>query len=254
MKSIKAELKSYILKKLNVNNCFVDKSGEYYHVTNLFNVKCCVCEKDLIAFLPYRYEPHQACPSCSSLPRHRLLWNYLLSHSYLERQLRVLHIAPEKVLYQKFKRNSNWDYSSGDLFPGNYFADTIAIDLMNMSFEDNSFDLILCNHVLEHVDNDFRAMEEFKRILSVNGEALIMVPIFNGNNPTFEDPNIIEPEKRLQYYGQEDHVRAYGADVLERFQKPGFNVQRISHYCNFSVTERFINGFNSNDEIFKLKK
>lgn len=254
MKNIKTKLKSLILKKLNINNCFIDQLGQYHHVSNFFNVECNVCENKLLTFLPYQNEPHQKCPVCSSLPRHRLLWDYLKATEYLEKEIKVLHLAPEKVFYKKFMNNVKWDYCSGDLFPENYFPDTEKVDLMDMPFDDNSFDMILCNHVLEHVDNDLKAIGEFRRVLKPNGVALIMIPVFNGDKPTFEDAGITEPAQRLLFFGQEDHVRAYGSDVLERFQKSGFSVEKISHYKKFSVMESFTYGFNLKEDIFAFRK
>ena len=136
----------------------------------------------------------------------------------------MLHVAPEQVFYQKFKQFQHWDYTTTDLYSP--LADVVA-DIRNLPFEDQSFDLILCNHVLEHISDDRKAMIELYRVLKKGGTLIAQVPIDENRQITFEDNSITDPGERTQVFGQYDHLRIYGQDYYQRLASVGFSVKRI---------------------------
>ena len=174
-------------------------------------------------FLPYGYQnlrQNALCPGTLSLERHRLLWLYLdRKTNFLRDAIRVLHVAPEQVFYRKFKSFSHWDYTTIDLHSP--LADVKA-DICALPFEDNTYDFILCNHVLEHIPNDLKAMEELYRVLKPGGTAILQVPLEEGRENTFEDDSITDQQERTHIFGQYDHVRVYGQDYYNRLQEVGF--------------------------------
>ena len=174
-------------------------------------------------FLPYGYQNlrlNALCPGTLSLERHRLLWLYLdRKTNFLIDAIRVLHVAPEQVFYKKFKSFSHWDYTTTDLHSP--LADVKA-DICALPFEDNSYDLILCNHVLEHIPNDLKAMKELYRVLKPRGTAILQVPLEEDRENTFEDDSITDQQERTRIFGQYDHVRIYGQDYYKRLQEVGF--------------------------------
>ena len=174
-------------------------------------------------FLPYGYQnlrQNALCPGTLSLERHRLLWLYLdRKTNFLRDAIRVLHVAPEQVFYRKFKSFSHWDYTTTDLHSP--LADVKA-DICALPFEDNTYDFILCNHVLEHIPNDLKAMEELYRVLKPGGTAILQVPLEEDRENTFEDNSITDRQERTRIFGQYDHVRIYGQDYYKRLQEVGF--------------------------------
>ena len=181
-------------------------------------------------FLPYGYQnlrQNALCPGTLSLERHRLLWLYLdRKTSFLTDSIRVLHVAPEQVFYKKFKSFSHWDYTTTDLHSP--LADVKA-DICALPFEDNSYDLILCNHVLEHIPNDLKAMKELYRVLKPRGTAILQVPLEEDRENTFEDDSITDQQERTRIFGQYDHVRVYGQDYYNRLQKAGFKANPVDY-------------------------
>ena len=193
-------------------------------------------------FLPYGYQnlrQNALCPGTLSLERHRLLWLYLdRKTNFLTDSIRVLHVAPEQVFYKKFKSFSHWDYNTTDLHSP--LADVKA-DLCALPFEDNSYDLILCNHVLEHIPNDLKAMKELYRVLKPLGTAILQVPLDEDRENTFEDDSITDQQERTRIFGQYDHVRVYGQDYYNRLQKVGFKATPVDYIKE--VTEGDIKRF-----------
>ena len=193
-------------------------------------------------FLPYGYQnlrQNALCPGTLSLERHRLLWLYLdRKTSFLTDSIRVLHVAPEQVFYKKFKSFSHWDYTTTDLHSP--LADVKA-DICALPFEDNSYDLILCNHVLEHIPNDLKAMRELYRVLKPRGTAILQVPLEEDRENTFEDDSITDQQERTRIFGQYDHVRVYGQDYYNRLQKAGFKATPVDYIKE--VTEGDIKRF-----------
>ena len=181
-------------------------------------------------FLSYGYKTirkNALCPGTLSLERHRLLWLYLEKETnFLNSNLKVLHVAPEQVFYKKFKKLKNWEYFTFDL--NSPIAD-IKGDLTSTNFKDESFDLIICNHVLEHIEDDKSALDEMYRILKYNGISILQVPINVKRENTFEDLSIKSKIQREKYFGQYDHVREYGLDFKDRVEHAGFKVEMINY-------------------------
>tara|TARA_B100002052_G_scaffold94203_1_gene86881 strand:- start:208 stop:972 length:765 start_codon:yes stop_codon:yes gene_type:complete len=181
-------------------------------------------------FLSYGYKTvrkNALCPGTLSLERHRLLWLYLdRETNFLSSNLKVLHVAPEQVFYKKFKKLKNWEYFTFDL--NSPIAD-IKGDLISTNFKDEYFDLIICNHVLEHIEDDKSALDEMYRILKYNGISILQVPINVERENTFEDLSIKSKIQREKYFGQYDHVREYGLDFKDRVEQAGFKVEMINY-------------------------
>jgi predicted SAM-dependent methyltransferase len=162
------------------------------------------------------------CPNCNLLARHRAIWLWLRDRTNLfTDELRVLHFAPEEVLQDRLRRLPNLDYTSADLRSP---LAMMHFDITDIPFEDDSVDVILCSHVLEHVPDDRRAMAEMIRVLKPGGWALALVPIDPHRNATHEDPTVAAPEDREREFGQADHVRLYGMDYPQRLEEEGFAV------------------------------
>ena len=184
--------------------------------------------KSFRKFLPYGYE-HQRenvlSPSTLSLERHRLLWLYLKEHTtFFTKPHKVLHFAPEQAFYSRFRKLQNLEYTTTDL--ESPLADVKA-DICDLPFEDNSFDFILCNHVLEHIPEDQKAMQELYRILAQGGTAILQIPQDLSREHTFEDDSITDPKERAKIFGQYDHVRVYGRDYFDKLRKIGFRVEEV---------------------------
>ncbi len=158
------------------------------------------------------------CPRCGARDRHRLLAIYLLDVSEIARRRpRVLHFAPEGAIQRVLDRLAPGSYVSADLEAGRA---QVQADIVDLPFEDASFDLVLCSHVLEHVTDDRRALAEIARVLAPGGEALIQTPVDPRLELTIEDPGL-GPDERLRAFGQDDHVRVYGADLRDRIVEAG---------------------------------
>lgn len=191
-------------------------------------VHCPVCGQGAIAYLPSGSppRPHVLCVFCGSRERARLLWLFLQERKVLRAGLRVLHVAPEGCLREKLTVLPGVKYTAGDKFtPGySYPRGTIDLDITAMPFADDSFDLILCSHVLEHVADDRTAMKELHRVLAPGGMAVLMVPVDMHRAVTDEDPTVTDPQERIKRFGQFDHVRQYGRDYADRLRNAGFSV------------------------------
>ncbi|MCM4154794.1 methyltransferase domain-containing protein [Gramella sp. AN32] len=189
-------------------------------------------------FLPYGYENQRdnvLSPSTLSLERHRLLWLFLKNETeFFTRQLKVLHFAPEQAFYKRFRKLKNLDYITTDL--NSPLADVKA-DICDLPFEDHSFDFILCNHVLEHIPDDTKAMQEIYRILKKDGTAILQIPQDLTRQETFQDDSIIDPKDRARIFGQYDHVRVYGRDYFDKLRSIGFKVEEVDYTSKFSDTE-----------------
>jgi len=196
------------------------------HVASYIGIahRCPCCGWHLRKFLPYGVVVrHNAlCPRCNSLERHRLLWLYFKERTNLfTDRLRLLHFAPEQIFETAFKSLDNLDYITADLYSGSAM---VKMDITDITSEDDSFDAIICSHVLEHVVDDKKAMKEMFRVLRPGGWVIIMVPI-SGEEKTFEDPSIVTPEDRERFFGQWNHVRFYGRDLKDRLESVGFDVK-----------------------------
>ena len=189
-------------------------------------------------FLAYGYKvsrPNVLCPGTLSLERHRLLWLYLRRKTtLLQNKLKVLHIAPEQVFYSRFKSFNHWDYTTTDLHSP--LADVKA-DICDLPFKDATFDLILCNHVLEHIPDDLKAMEALYRVLKKGGTLIAQVPLEAERSVTFEDNSITDKAKRTEIFGQYDHVRIYGKDYYQRLESVGFKIEGVDFLKELSTEE-----------------
>lgn len=161
------------------------------------------------------------CPWCGALERHRLVWLFFQRFTDLLTGggKKLLHFAPEPVLSSRLSKLPGLDYTSADLYDPSAM---VKADITNLQFPDETFDVIYCSHVLEHVPMDRQAMRECLRVLKHGGYAVIMVPITA--DVTFEDPSITDPKERERLFGQWDHVRRYGPDFADRLRDAGFDV------------------------------
>lgn len=161
-------------------------------------------------------------PHSMSLERHRLIWLYLKNKTnFFTATQKFLHVAPEYCFLKKFKKMKNLSYITGDLISP--WAD-VKMDVRQIPFPDNEFDVVMCNHVFEHVIEDWQAMKEFYRVLKPGGWGIFQVPLDSSRETTLEDPNITTPQDREKYYWQHDHVRLYGLDYPKRLAQAGFEV------------------------------
>jgi predicted SAM-dependent methyltransferase len=187
--------------------------------------RCPCCNGHFRRLLPYgtNLRPNAKCPRCGSLERHRLLWLYLKNRTNLfSDRLRVLHFAPEPVFQNILRSTPNLDYLSADLDPSKAM---VKMDITNILFKDDSFDVLICNHVLEHIVNDRKGMRELFRVLKPGGWAILQSPMDITLEETFEDPAITSTEDRERFFGQGDHVRIYGRDYGDRLKQVGFTVK-----------------------------
>ena len=197
-------------------------------------VRCPCCDGEFKKFIP-RYGWDALCPGCLSLSRHRLLWLYLRDETdLLHRPQVLLHFAPEEAIERRL-REAPGRYIRTDLNPRS--PRVIKADITAAPFEDGEFDVILCNHVLEHVTDDRKAMRELRRVLTPGGHLYMLQPVRLETGATVEDPSVTAPGERRKLFGQRDHVRIYGHDVIDRLESAGFDV-RLEHYARrFSQEE-----------------
>lgn len=172
-----------------------------------------------------------------------MTWLFLKQKNVLQPGMRVLHVAPERCLSERLRLLPDVKYTAGDKFtPGyDYPRGTMDLDITALPFGDDSFDLILCSHVLEHVPDDRTAMRELFRVLAPGGMAIVMVPIDLDRPVTDEDPTVTDPKERIRRFGQFDHVRQYGRDYTARLRTAGFTV------LEDPLTERL-----SPEEVFRF--
>ena len=222
--------------------------------------------KSFRMFLPYGYGNQRnnvLSPSTLSLERHRLLWLYLQSETdFFQSELdsdssakqpksiklrdaetssalKVLHFAPEQEFYKRFKKQTNIEYTTTDLLSP--LADVKA-DICNLPFKANEYDVILCNHVLEHIPDDTKAMQELFRVLKPGGMGIFQIPQDLSRATTFSDDTIVDQKERAKIFGQYDHVRVYGRDYFDKLRSIGFQVteedytakltsEQVKKYC-----------------------
>jgi len=194
------------------------------------------------------------CWACLSSDRERLIYVYLkeeLKIFHTNKKLKILHISPEQHVFKAIMASKSHDYVCGDLLSEGYkYPGFIRnINVLGMPFSNNSFDLIICNHVLEHVLEDQKAMKEVFDKLKNDGKAILQVPISKNTFKTYEDYSIIDPKARSQAFGQFDHVRIYGQDYTDRLSSVGFKVERIN------ISKKYpLYGLNPDEDLFLAKK
>ena len=183
-------------------------------------------------FLPYGYgtqRENALSPSTLSLERHRLMWLFLRDETTFfttTEKLKVLHIAPEQCFLDIFKKQKNLDYITSDL--ESPIADVKA-DICNLPFKENEFDVVFCNHVLEHIATDEKAMQELYRVLKPGGFGIFQIPQDLNRAITFEDDSITDKKERAKIFGQYDHVRVYGRDYFNKLRAVGFKVDEVDY-------------------------
>lgn len=189
-----------------------------------FACYCPVCETYLRSFKRVGIAPwgDWGCPLCKSSTRHRMAWLFFKHRTNLfnKSPKKMLHVGPEKQFETRLKKVPALDYITADLKNPNAM---VKMDITNIQFTDNTFDIIFCSHVLEHVADDRKAMHELHRVLKPAGWSAIMVPL--RDEKTFEDHSITDPAERKRIFGEADHVRRYGLDIKDRLEEAGFNVE-----------------------------
>ncbi len=227
----------------------------YYRIAYIGDSrKCPVCDFGSKRFLPYGVNPRPdaMCPFCGALERHRLIWLFLERKCdfFKNPPQSALHVAPEATLESRFRRVLGDRYRTADLFAPHV---DVKMDITNIQFGEGSFDFIYCSHVLEHVPDDRKAMREFRRVLTDDGMAILLVPITA--QKTIEDPTIEDPKERLRLFGQKDHVRRYGPDYFDRLQEEGFKVEKVCREDFLSSEEIERMGITrASGEIFVCRK
>ena len=207
--------------------------------------QCNICNHNLRKFIRLRNND-LICPVCGSLSRNRRLWS-ILSATYLMTGISVLDFSPSRSIYRKLKQYPEIDYVPTD-YAGEFIADQ-HYDITRLSIPDHSFDLIICYHILEHIEDDRKAMNELYRILKTGGVCLIQTPFREGE--IYEDNTIKNPEERLKHFGQHDHVRIYSVEGLtKRLTRAGFSVS----VKEFHERTDNLNGFQQHEILLSANK
>ncbi len=203
--------------------------------------ECSLCGARYRRFMPYGYvvsREDALCPRCLSLERHRLIWLWICRHTDLmTSRPRLLHIAPEVSLMRHFERlyRGSDDYLTADLESP---LAAMHFDVQHIPLDDASVDVVICNHLFEHVEDDRRAMRELYRVMRPGGWGIMMVPEDRGRATTFEDDTITDAAERTRLFGQYDHRRLYGRDYDDRLREAGFEVERLSPEAITTADER----------------
>jgi len=212
-------------------------------------VSCPCCGGSFDRFCAHRERPRAKCPRCGALERHRLLLLFLARRTdILDRPLELLHVAPEHALLLTLSRRANLRYRSVDL--DSPLAQDHA-DLMWLPYADGRFDVVLCNHVLEHVGDDLAALSEIHRVLAPGGRAIVLSPIDERREDTLEDANVITQKDRARIFGQADHVRRYGRDFGARVAEAGFHVEMVPYLDELPAADIERMGLRRESDLFE---
>jgi len=235
--------------------------------------ECCMCGKRFFRFSKYRGGwksfsaylhnvkwtgsdfDHFWCPFCRSHDRERHLTLFFGKLAFWDRfaNASILHLAPEKLLSSRIEACRPARYVKGDLIPSR--EGVTKIDVTDIPYAASSFDWILCNHVLEHVPDDARALRELYRVLKPEGIAILQTPFASGLEKTLETPaEINTDEKRIEFYGQEDHVRLYGRDLFDRIRAAGFRLELKKHGECLPDVDAARYGVNRDEPLFLCVK
>lgn len=232
-------------------------AGVGLKITSLFYrgnaVECPVCKSTFSSFLPYgriNPRPNALCPNCLSLERHRLIWLYLSETTgFFKDKLHVLHIAPEACFIKRFEKIHGDQYITADIESP---LAKVKMDIHQIPFQANTFDVVLCNHVLEHVRDDIQAMREMHRVLKPGGFTIQQIPFFTPvPDVTFEDASITDPRVREKIFGQDDHVRKYGHDYPKRMEQAGLKAIADNFVNDLSEEKRKRYGLVKGETIYK---
>ena len=236
-----------------------------------FTYKCPMCNSSIKKMLPFGYDfpvlkeksvigggyrLNARCPVCYSVDRERLLYLYLNHKTSLfktKTKTTLLHVAPERSLSAIIKQHSHIDYLTADLLSNEVM---VNMDITNINYPDDYFDTVICNHVLEHIIDDIKAMRELYRVLKPNGWGILQVPISRTLAATYEDSSIVTPEERENQFGQSDHVRIYASDYLDRLKDAGFQVEEFNWWVDDEYFSGFTNKFSllPEETIFVVRK
>ncbi|MEO6638293.1 MAG: methyltransferase domain-containing protein [Ginsengibacter sp.] len=220
-------------------------------------VFCPCCESTFREFAPFGNikRKNAWCPKCESLERHRLLAVYFKNKTDIyERSLKVLHVAPENAFVYHFNSQENLEYHPVDIYPHLYPSGTKYLDILNSRLPNNTYDVIICNHVFQYIEEDRKAMKELYRILKHGGWGIMQVPYDKQRRETYEDASITAPGEREKVFGLKEHVRIYGLDYVDRLQEAGFHVNIEDYTSLFSDEENLKYGFWKGDPIFLCTK
>lgn len=219
--------------------------------------ECPVCGAQRRRFLPYGYVTSREdalCPSCLSLERHRALWLCLTRRSDLAFAGRMLHIAPEVCFRKRLRemmQRAGGEYVTADL--ESPLAD-LHFDVQQIPLADGSADIIICNHLLEHVADDRRALSELHRVMAAGGWGVVTVPVDLSRESTFEDDSVTDPAERTRIFGQYDHRRIYGRDYAERLREAGFGVEEVDIAATLSDDECRLYAIRRDEPIYIVRK
>lgn len=240
-------------KKRIVFKIFIRKFTSYAYLGN--KVTCNCCKKKFKYFLPYGDSKikrlNAACPWCQSLERTRMLWDFLSKSSYLKKNAKILHFAPANSVEDLLKKNKDIDYLSADINPALAMD---QVDITNIKYNDNSFDLIICGHVLSVVKEDNKALNELYRVLKKGGTLIILEHIYNQYNTTIEDFTISSDSERIKLYGQSYLERLYGNDFKNKPLSAGFTVEEYNHLETLSDIDVKKYGMENSGLLFLCKK
>lgn len=204
---------------------FSTRATSIFYLGN--KVECTVCGKHYRKFLPYGYvhpRENALCPNCLSLERHRLIQLYLKERTdFYSAKPYMLHVAPEYCFIKRLEKQLGERYITADLESP---LAKVKMDVLDIPFPDNTFDVVFCNHTLEHVEDDIKAMQELHRVLKPTGWGILQSPINYSRETTYEDSSITDPKERAAHFGQHDHLREYGCDYAQRLRKSGFLVEK----------------------------
>ncbi|NYZ62824.1 class I SAM-dependent methyltransferase [Luteimonas deserti] len=233
---------------------------------------CVLCGRRVWRFMPYRNGSRSVaplmhalevvgsdvdnfeCPRCGAHDRERHLLLYLRASGMLKwmKDRSILHFAPEKRLPRWIQAAGPADYTACDLCP--LSPHVRRVDMLDMDIASASVDMVIANHVLEHVDDVDRASSEIFRVLKPGGYSILQTPYSAKLQHTWSDEGIDTPQARLQAYGQEDHVRLFGRDVFERIEAAGFESRVRQHDDLLGDTDPSLAGVNRAEPFFLYRK
>jgi len=252
---IKKIYKKFFSEKTRIGvRIFFEKNRAFLYRGNNFECNCCGRRFRKLRPKGNIVRKNAKCPFCGALERHRVLFFYLEKETNLftKKNCKLLYFAPEHCLLQKFKQCAFIDFIDADINP-NYA--NYVFNIESIPYPNEYFDFIICSHVLGHVSNEQKAIEELYRVLKPEGQALIMTLIDNTLEKTYEDPSISTPEERLKYYSESDLARLHGLDFAQRLSHC-FNVEENDYRKNFDcdTQKRFALGDGNREIIFNCTK
>ena len=234
------------------------------------NKYCCICDTNIGSFFRYKGGKRAplmvaldtigsdvnnfGCPRCECHDRERHLLLYLSEFGLLDRfeGAAILHFAPERRLSRIIQSKCPGRFVKGDLYPTS--KDIETIDILAINYPSESFDFVIANHVLEHVDDDLLALSELRRVLKAGGYAILQTPYSDKLVQTFSDPGIDSKSARYQAYGQEDHVRLYGRDIFARIESAGFKSRVATHEEKLAEIDPVKFGVNKKEPFFLFER